>query len=164
MVILKRLYQKVSHTGNFRHRTLSHNFPYRYHGLINWIYPYQVLLNLGPNKCRALSWHQPCFFLVKMIYWTPTQTAYIHMQMTFHYIVHFLFQNFQPTRLALGVPARGVPCIRSSCQSHLLAMSVDSLQPGHRRSSSRSSPGRTDLLRDHPAYRIRLREPRHVTK
>ena len=65
---------------------------------------------------------------------------------------------------AQGVPARGVPRVRPSWKSQLPAMTINSLQPGHGRSPSGSSPGWIDLLRDHSAYRIILRVPRHVTK
>ena len=47
---------------------------------------------------------------------------------------------------AQGVPARGVPRVPPSWKSQLPAMTINSLQPGHGRSHSGSSPGWTDLL------------------
>ena len=54
--------------------------------------------------------------------------------------------------------------MRPSCQSKLPTMTIDSLQLGNGWLPSGSSPGLNDLLRDHSACRIRLGEPRHVSK
>ena len=54
--------------------------------------------------------------------------------------------------VALGVIARGVPCVRPSCQSQLLALTIDFLQLGQGWCPSGSPPGWTQLLGDHPSY------------
>ena len=41
--------------------------------------------------------------------------------------------------LSLSVPARGIPCIRSPCQSHSMAMTIDSRQPGNERPPSKTA-------------------------
>ena len=64
----------------------------------------------------------------------------------------------------LGVSAKGVPYMHPLLQSQLSAMTIDSLQPGHMRPPSGYSPGWTDHLRDHSAYRIGPWEPRQQSK
>ena len=49
----------------------------------------------------------------------------------------------------LGVPARGVPCMHSSCQIQLSVMTINSLQPDHGRYLSRSFLSWNDPFRDH---------------
>ena len=54
-------------------------------------------------------------------------------------------------------PALGIFCERRAMHAPFLpvpAMTIDSLEPGHWWSPSGSQPGHTDILRDHPAYRI----------
>ena len=65
----------------------------------------------------------------------------------------------QGSASALGISARGGPYKRSSCQSQPSTMTIDSLLPG----IPLGLQSRPDPIRAHPAYRIKLRKPRHAS-